>query len=213
MDYCVELHQLFNNMTRLNYKNIKSINYKNGIYIVFEKGEKYLGIDRIVRVGTHTSDNRLVKRLEDHFIRKNKDGSIFRKNVGKSLLSKRKDEYLDMWSIDTSNKRKTIEKYGDKFDILYQKDIESEVTDYMINNFTFVCFEVSEKYKRLRLEEAIIATVNRDENFKSSSEWLGNYSPVSNISESGMWLRQGLNGIEIKKDEFNEIERFIEINK
>lgn len=56
-------------------------------------------------MGTHTSEGRLKARLKDHFISRNKDGSIFRKNVGKALLSKIKDPYLDIWALDTSNKK------------------------------------------------------------------------------------------------------------
>ncbi len=48
--------------------------------------KKYGELDRIVRIGTHTSDDRLKNRLRDHFISKNKDGSIFRKNIGKSHI-------------------------------------------------------------------------------------------------------------------------------
>ncbi|AGA67862.1 hypothetical protein Desdi_0314 [Desulfitobacterium dichloroeliminans LMG P-21439] len=99
---CKAIHQLFNMMPRLDYQRILDISFENGIYVMFEKGQKYGELDRIVRVGTHTVDGRLKARLVDHFIRKNKDGSIFRKNVGKALLARSDDPYLNIWSLDTS---------------------------------------------------------------------------------------------------------------
>jgi len=39
---------------------------KNGIYILFEKGECAHFTDRIVRIGTHTGKNKLRSRLKEH---------------------------------------------------------------------------------------------------------------------------------------------------
>lgn len=66
----------------------------NGIYVLFEEGESGHGGDRIVRVGTHTGDNQLRSRLKQHFINENKDRSIFRKNIGRAILSKDSDPFL-----------------------------------------------------------------------------------------------------------------------
>lgn len=82
---CDKLHSLFLSLPRYNWETISNIPFNNGIYIVFEKGECYKGKERIVRVGTHTSDGRLKQRLFDHFLKENKDGSIFRKNIGKAM--------------------------------------------------------------------------------------------------------------------------------
>jgi hypothetical protein len=54
-------------------------------------------MNRIVRVGTHTSPNRLKIRLKDHFWHENKDGSIFRKNIGKAILNQEHNPYLQTW--------------------------------------------------------------------------------------------------------------------
>src|SRR6478609_8106363 len=40
---------------------------ENGIYFFYESGEVCEGRDRIVRVGTHTGEDRLPKRLSLHF--------------------------------------------------------------------------------------------------------------------------------------------------
>ena len=78
---CLRLHELFCAMPRYTWDRIADIPFTNGIYIVFEKGEQYNNMERIVRVGTHTSQDRLKRRLTDHFVNENHDGSIFRKNI------------------------------------------------------------------------------------------------------------------------------------
>ena len=62
----------------------------------------------------------------------------------------------------------------------------------MRESFTFRVFPVGAKEERLRLEEAIIATLNQTDDFKASRGWLGGSSPEREIRESGMWLKQGL---------------------
>ena len=83
----------------MKWNDIQTIQFDNGIYIVFEKGELYKKYDRIVRIGTHTSDGRLKARLKNHFITENKDDSIFRKNIGLALLSLADDPYAEIWRI------------------------------------------------------------------------------------------------------------------
>ena len=80
-----QLHQIFNSLPVYSWQTIKDIPFKDGIYIVFEKGETYKGLPRIVRVGTHTSSGRLKQRLRSHFLSEHHNSSIFRKNIGKVL--------------------------------------------------------------------------------------------------------------------------------
>lgn len=188
-DLCKAVHLFFNMMPRLNYKMISHISFENGIYIMFEKGQKVGDFDRIVRVGTHTSDGRLKTRLKDHFLTSNKDGSIFRKNVGKALLNMDNDSYLTVWTLDTSNKNNAYIVDKEK-----EKEIETKVSDYLQNNITFVCFPVESKVDRLRIEEAIISLLNRSNDFNADNNWLGKHSPVERIRQSGLWLTQGLDG-------------------
>lgn len=47
------LHMLFNGLPRFDWTMIDQIPYRNGIYVMFEKGESYHSMDRIVRIGTH----------------------------------------------------------------------------------------------------------------------------------------------------------------
>lgn len=193
---CTELHRIFNAEKRYNASEIDSIPFENGIYIIFEKGENYGIYDRIVRVGTHTSPDRLKERLKDHFLRENKDGSIFRKNIGIAMLNKEKDPYLQIWALDTSKPSNTHFVNHDK-----QSGAESRVSTYLRQNLYFTVFRVDDRARRLRLEEAIISTLYHTSDFKASDGWLGNSSTETEIRGSGMWLKQGLDAEPITTDE------------
>lgn len=149
--------------------------------------ETYRGQARIVRVGTHASPGRLKRRLKDHFVRENHNGSIFRKNIGKALLNRDRDSYLRIWTLDTSKAPNTGNENKAK-----EAEVEGRVSDYMRGSFAFRIFPVTTKEERLRLEEAIIATLNQADDFRASSHWPGGSSPEWEIREGGMWLKQGL---------------------
>lgn len=186
-----EIHQILNKKTRYSWQDLDRIKVTNGIYIFFEKGEKYSNLDRIVRIGTHRSDGRLVQRLKDHYLVKNKDGSIFRKHIGAAILNKDRDNYLETWNLNTSYKN-VREQNKDKIDLLYQEHIEDRVSVYLKSNLTFTIFQVKNQADRIRIEEGIISSLNKCPDFKASSHWLGNYSIKTEIKNSGLWNIQGL---------------------
>ncbi|MDO9044997.1 MAG: hypothetical protein Q7U35_06795 [Methanobacteriaceae archaeon] len=184
---CGKLHEIFNSMEKIQFPFSDEKIPKNGIYVLFENGEESHNTNRIVRIGTHTGDDQLRSRLKQHFMNENKDRSIFRKNIGRSLLNKESDPFLEYWELDLTT-RKAKEKYHDLIDFNKQYEIEKRVTQYLQNNLSFVVFEVNEKEKRLELESKIISTISLCEDCRPSDDWLGNYSPKSKIRESGLWL-------------------------
>jgi len=184
---CNRIHQLFNEMKRFSFPFTKQDIPKNGIYILFEKGEFAHSVDRIVRIGTHTGENQLCSRLFQHFLQENKDRSIFRKNIGRALLNKDKDPFLKKWEIDLTTK-KTKKLYSDSIDFKKQKEVEKRVTKYIQNNFSFIVFQITEKEKRFEFESKIISTVSLCKECKPSENWLGNFSPKEKIQKSGLWL-------------------------
>ncbi|EHL05566.1 hypothetical protein HMPREF0322_03786 [Desulfitobacterium hafniense DP7] len=204
---CGKLHELFNSMPRFRWNTIDSISFNSGIYIVFEDGEKYHHLDRIVRVGTHRSDGRLRGRLKDHFLRENKDGSIFRKNIGKAILNKNNHPYLSAWSMNTS-KPDIVAQLGNRYDPVFQENLEQQISSHIRKHFSFVYFPVSTEAERLRLEEGIIATLNASPDFVASPEWRGQYSPEREIMQSGLWLKEGLNGMPLSEVEYRMIESY-----
>jgi len=200
-NHCEELHQLCKNLTRYRYtlnnatllkKNIAKKTFpKNGIYILFEDGEEAHGTDRIVRIGSHTGQNNLKKRLLEHFYTEKKDRSIFRKNIGRALLQKKHDDYLAIWNIDFTTK-KNKEEHGHKIDRKKENEIEKQVSDYIREHISFVVIQVDEKEQRLELEASIISTVSLCEECKASTDWLGISSPKESIRTGKLWQEQGV---------------------
>ena len=199
--HCLRLHQLLATLPRYTWEEIDEVPFRNGIYLVFEEGETYRGMPRIVRVGTHTSPDRLRQRLRDHFVRENHNGSIFRKNIGKALLHQTGDPYLATWSLDTSRP-----PYKGMEDLHREREVEQAVSRYLRTHMTFSAFEVETQEQRLRLEEGIIASLHQTEDFQASSSWLGRFSPEKEIRESGMWLKQGLDGVPLTDEELETLE-------
>jgi len=184
---CASVHRLANELERYSFPFDESRIPLDGIYILFQKGERGHQRDRIVRIGTHTGNSQLRSRLKQHFLNENKDRSIFRKNVGRALLNQRNDLFLKFWEIDLTT-RKAKEKYSSVIDFDYQRSVENEVSQYIQGNFSFTVFAVQGKEQRLEVESKLISTVSRCKECKPSNGWLGNSSPKCKIAESGLWL-------------------------
>lgn len=184
---CEFVHELARNLKRHTFSFLPVKPLKNGIYILFERDEEGHGGDRIVRVGTHTGDNQLHSRLKQHFLHENKDRSIFRKNIGRALLNKDNDSFLQFWDLDLTT-RKARNQYSQIIDFDYQQLIENKVSQYIQAKFSFSIFEVNDKHQRLKTESKIISTVSLCNGCRPSNVWLGNYSPKRKIVESGLWL-------------------------
>ena len=158
----------------------------NGIYVLFEKGEEGHGGPRIVRIGTHTGKRQLRSRLTQHFLKENKDRSIFRKNIGRCLLRRDHDDYADVWECDlTTRAARLLLPRG--FDAAHQAAIERQVSQYIQRAFTFVVFEVAESHDRLRLESGLTSLISLCPACRPSAKWLGLFSPKKKICESGLW--------------------------
>ncbi|MEO8567709.1 MAG: hypothetical protein ABI419_01190 [Ginsengibacter sp.] len=184
----LELHQLFNKQKRFSFPFEEFINEipQNGIYIIFESGEKYKDFDRIVRVGTHTGQNQLRPRLNQHFVKENKNRSIFRKNIGRCFLNKENNAYLNLWELDTTSR---IDKAKNLklLDLTFEKQIESKISNYVQTNLSFCVFEIDTKDDRLFWESKIVSTLAKALDIKSSEKWLGNHSTKDKIKASGLW--------------------------
>lgn len=209
----VRLHQLFNQQKRFSFpfQEKKDEIPSNGIYVIFEKGETFHGMDRITRVGTHTGEDQLFSRLNQHFLKENKNRSIFRKNIGRSLLHKENNPYSKEWEYDATS-REGKEKYAKLLNLELEKELEKRISTYIHENLSFVVFEVKTKEERLFWEERIIATLSKAANqgeIKPSDKWLGNFSPIEKIRNSGLWLVQGLDKEGLTEDEFEKLKKLV----
>lgn len=209
--FCEEIHKLFNNLKRYNFPFNESEIPKNGIYILFEKGEKAHQGDRIVRIGTHTGENQLQSRLIQHFLNENKDRSIFRKNIGRAILNKENDPFLEKWEIDLTTKQAKQDS-KDKIDLKKQEQVEKQVTRDIQENFSFIVIPIEDKDKRLEIESKIISTVSLCPECKASENWLGLFSPKEKIRKSGLWLVNELYKAPLNDKDIEEIKRRINQN-
>jgi hypothetical protein len=201
----LELHQLFNEQRRFSFpfKEFKKEIPKNGIYIIFENGEKYNAFDRIVRVGTHTGNNQLLSRLNQHFVKENKNRSIFRKNIGRCFLNKEKPSYLLLWELDITS-RVDKEKNINLLDLAFEKELEKKITEYVQSNLSFCVLPFDTKEERLFWESKIASTLAKVGEIKPSGNWLGNHSTKDKIKRSGLWqvnelYNEGLTEVEFDK--------------
>ena len=204
------LHELFNAQKRFTFpfKDREGEIPKNGIYIIFEKGEYFNGFDRIVRVGTHTGDNQLRSRLNQHFVKENKNRSIFRKNIGRCILNKEYDTYLERWELDITSKADK-EKNFKRIDLDFEKKTEKKISDYIQKNLSFCVFQVDTKEQRLFWESKIVSTLAKSKELKASDVWLGNFSPKYKIKTSGLWQVNELYKSELTEDEFENLKQIL----
>lgn len=202
-DICNNIHQLVDKKLKRHFFPYDETKIPlNGIYILFEKGEKGHSVDRIVRIGTHNGINQLRGRLKQHFLIENKDRSIFRKNIGRCILNKNNDQYLKIWEEDLTSKESKLTNQNNT-NPEYQRLIEQEVSKFIQDNFSFCVIEINSKEERLEIESKLISTVSLCDECKQSKNWFGNYSPVDKIRQSGLWQVQGL-----YKESFKSISEF-----
>lgn len=196
---CDHVHVAVRQLPVLPFPSRKDELPNDGLYILFEQGEAGHNGSRIVRIGSHTGIGNLPSRLVEH-TKANKDRSIFRKNIGRALLNRAHDPFLEQWNWDLTSKKKRA-FYGPRLDTNRQQEVEEAVTGYIVENFSFVVIAVEDRAARLSLEKALIATVAQCPRCKPSPIWLGNFSPVGAIRTSGLWLKQHLNGEALSRDQ------------
>jgi hypothetical protein len=203
-EICERLHQCVNKMQRFSYPFPNGRMPSNGICIFFEKGELAHEGDRIVLANTHTGHDQLIPRLDDHFERENKDRSIFRKHIGRCFLKRENDPFLEDWQRDLTS-REARERYGGRIDFRKQGQVEEKVTEYLRENFSFAVIEVEDKSTRLELQSKIVSTVSLCNKCGPSLNWLGNYSTIAKIRESGLWQVQGLYKKPLSPDDLDDL--------
>ena len=226
---CKWIHEILEELPLIKYPFRLELLPLNGVYFFYEEGEIWgHGGEklRIVRIGTHKGKN-FRKRIAEHFLINEKkmifdrnnpkpsDRSIFRKNIGRALLNKNKDHYLEIWEIDFLP-RANRDKYSGLRDIEKEKSIEKQITEILRNNFFFRFVIIENEDERIGskgLESKLIGTVSRCTMCKPSMNWLGNYSLKKQIRTSGLWLIQHLNVEGITEEDIPVIEKLIQKTK
>ena len=204
------LHKLFNEQKRFSFpfKQREKEIPQNGIYIIFENKEIFHDIDRIVRVGTHTGEKQLRSRLNQHFVKENKNRSIFRKNIGRCILDKDQSPYLNLWELDITSKAEK-EKNLKLLDLDYEKKTEKRISDYIQSNLSFCVFQVDTKEQRLFWESKIVSTLAKSKELIPSKKWLGNYSTKHKIKACGLWQVNELYNAALTEQEFDTLKQLL----
>lgn len=166
----------------------------DGIYFVFEEGEKAHDGNRIVRVGTHTGNGNLRKRINEHLYTPNKDRSVFRKHVGRCLLASRNDPTISQWELDLTSRLSRQRHFTPELKVVLDA-IEAEVSDYITKKLSFAVIEVKAGQSRVDLESSLLATVSQCDECNASAKWLGRHHPNrATFGAVGIWNVQSLNG-------------------
>jgi hypothetical protein len=203
------VHNVFNSKERYRFPydkdRIERLTDSNGLYVLFENGELYDGMDRIVRIGSHDGSNRLVKRLKDHFLSSKQRNSIFRKHIGRCILTKNNDNYLDAWN-KPFKKIKDKERFSNIVNLEYEQRYETLISNHIQKNLSFTLIpKIYEKKVRDRIEEGLISMLNQSTLKTSSSNWLGNMHPDKRIRNAKLWNIEYLNDNPLSKEEFEEL--------
>jgi hypothetical protein len=200
------IQTIFNEIKRFNFStNKKSKIPKNGLFVLFEKGEKFRNMDRIVYVGSNIKKDRLNKMLDYIFKEGNRENTSFRRNIGRSLLNKGDKKLFKKFNIDYNPKfinklmniwDMDIKEFNKEYDIdspenKEMEKIEEMVSEFIQDNFSFSLIEIEDKLKRSHLKSKIISTLSLSEN-APSNEWIGNYSPRKKIRDSALFLEHHL---------------------
>lgn len=181
---------------------------ENGVYFFYEEGETWGhggNEARITRIGTSREGNFRSRIAEHYLLDESKmnfdinrpaphERSIFRKNIGRALLNRQKDDYIKVWELDFTTREKS-EAFRHLRDVQKERALESNITQLLRSSFSFRYIILDSQEKRMGtggIESSLIGTVARCLLCRPSPNWLGNYSPDSRIRESGLWLVQHL---------------------
>jgi hypothetical protein len=129
------------------------------------------------------------------------DRSIFRKNIGRALLNRDQDPYLEIWEVDMTPSADRA-AWRDRRDIDKEKRTEDEVTRVLRERFSFRFVVLEGQKKRIGtegIESRLIGTLARCQICQPSPAWLGLHSPKPKIRQSGLWLEQHLDAPALDK--------------
>lgn len=167
---CAAIHELLKEQVRLPFPPPFIEIPLNGIYFIFEaEQQSHGGCDRIVRIGSHTGPNNLVRRLWEHIIPHGR--SRFRWDLGIAVLREPNEWGFDtisksLWDQTALTRRQHAISEGqigglDRFEI--------KLSDYIAKNFRFSVIGTTDTVEALELEKACISTVSQCDHCRSEA--------------------------------------------
>lgn len=226
-DACKWLHERLEKLPIVKFPfNLEDLP-QNGIYFFYEQGEAWgHGGDhlRIVRIGSHTGRGNFRSRIAETYLLdetrldfnensvKPADRSIFRKNIGRALLNRSSDDYLQVWDIDFTA-RTNRESFGHLRDIEKEKRLEHDISRMLRQRFCFRFIIVDDPIERTQHEKRLIGTIAQCKVCTPSEDWLGRHSPKQKIREGNLWQEQSQAAAAIDAEDQEAIRGAIERTK
>lgn len=179
---------------------------QNGIYFFYEKGEVWgHGGDRprVVRIGGHTGQGNLRSCIDQTYVLDERrldfsqkqarpaDWGSSRKNIGRALLNKDGDDYLEIWDVDLIP-RHTRDCFRHLRDLEKEKRLEEAISRIVRDRFSFRVIAVEAQTERRELEKRLVGTVAGCDLCLPSHSWLGRSSPKHKIRQGKLWQVQNL---------------------
>ena len=200
---------------------------ENGIYFFYEKGEIWgHGGDepKIVRIGSHRGQGNLRSRISETYLlderrlgfgrenAKPADRSIFRKNLGRALLNRAADHYLQIWEIDFTTRRNR-DGFRQLRDMVEERRLEESISTLLRDRFSFRVIAVEAPTERKELEKRLIGTIAECELCRPSRTWLGRHSPKTKIREGNLWQMQNLRADPLGPSDEEAVLRAIDLTR
>ena len=202
---CSELHEIVQRQRRTRMTEQFREIPADGIYFFFENKEDGHGGERITQIGGHTGAGKLAARLAEH-LRPNKDRSILRKNIGRALLNRDKDPFLDLWNLDLTTR---AQRANNAHRVAKSKleEVEDQVSKHIAESFSSVVLGCASLNDALRLKKLSIGSVSQCSTCSPSQNWLGTFSPKEKIRRSGLWQEIGLFKAPLQPQDFDGLRK------
>jgi hypothetical protein len=224
-DLCQRVHEIVESTPLLRFPfDLESLPPET-IYFMNEHGEAWGhgGVKpRIVQIGTQRNGN-FSARLIEHFALNErmmdfddecsipKDRSILRKTIGRALLARVGDPYIEVWNRDFTTKAERDRSRRER-DITKEKELELEITNLLREHFSLRYLTVPDEEHRMgktSITRRLIATIAQCGCCVASPSWLGRNSPSQAIAHSGLWQVQYTSGAVISESDFDYLEGLI----
>lgn len=174
----------------------------NGICLFYENGERYGDMDRIVMVGSHTSQFQLIPHLDKHFSKENKNISILRKNIGCCFLHDH--PYLPVWNLNYLHP---------DTDEQLERSVEIRISAHLRNNFSFSVLPMDTNEERDFWKPRLISTIAQGGKALASANWLGKLSPKAKIRDYALWQVNDIGGTTMSDGQVQDLISVVEMNE
>jgi len=205
---CRQIHTLLDTLALC--KQPSGVPFKNGLYFFYEVGEisEHGPRGRIVRVGNHQEDDRLIERLHKHYS-PHKSASVFRRLLGGAIMRFENPENPCL--APGPGQGHWERQKGSRCALC--KPIEERVSALLCARFKFRCVEIRHRNERDRYERLLIATLAQCSVCVPSENWLGRHAYSSTVRQAGLWNQKYAEGPTLGTEDLELFARIVEATR